>query len=56
MEVKTIRDEVINLRLVRQYTLKGNILTIKDAGKYEVFTLTDESKDRLVAYLEEHVT
>lgn len=52
MELRSVRDEIINLSEVTVYTLEDDILLIKDDERIKKYTLTPESKLRLEKYLE----
>ena len=51
MLVRSIRDEIINLELVKEYVLSNNELRVRDGDKIKKYTLTEESVSRLTNYL-----
>ena len=55
MLVRSVRGEIVNLELVKEFTLKDDILTIRDGERSKVFTLTKDSAKVLTEYLEERV-
>jgi hypothetical protein len=46
-----VKNEILNLELVKEFTINENVLIIKDNDRYKVYTLTEESKIRLDEYL-----
>jgi len=51
VKVKTVRNEIIDLDLIKIYSLENEILVIKDEDKIKKYTLTEESRKRLAEYL-----
>lgn len=55
MKVRSERDEIVNLDSVREYTLEGNILVVRDGDRFKKYTLTEESTEKLSDYLEKNI-
>ena len=51
MELRSVRDEIINLNEVTVYSLEDNILIIRDDERIKKYTLTPESKKKLEEYI-----
>jgi len=51
MELRSLRDEIIDLSKIKIYSLEDNVLIIKDDERIKKFTLTPESKEKLERYL-----
>lgn len=52
MKVRTVRGEIINLDLVKEFSLEDDTLLIKDGERIRKYTLTEESKDALEKEIE----
>lgn len=55
MLVRSMRDEIINLDRVVEYTFDDPVLIVRDGDKHKKFTLTEESARSLSDYLNNKV-
>lgn len=51
MIVKSVKGEFITINNLDVFTLRDNILSLKENGRTTIYTLTDESRERLDEYL-----
>lgn len=51
MLVRSVKNEIINLNLYKEFSLNENTLIVKDGDRSKIYTLTKESRVELEKYL-----
>jgi hypothetical protein len=51
MLVRSVKNEIINLDLYKEFSLNENTLVVKDGDRNKIYTLTKESRTELEKYL-----
>lgn len=51
MLVRSVKNEIVNLDLYKEFSLNENTLIVKDGDRNKIYTLTKESRAELEEYL-----